>query len=132
MVATFVGSCSPVDFSACQELTRRFSPASSRLMGIRSYFQGGRLARMSDGSYCIIRDLGLVKGGKGLKCHRTLLRLTPKGIISKIVEAIIPERWAAAALRPSLNHSLAASTAQQTDRAPKSPDRSLSEIPARP
>jgi len=30
---------------------------------------------MSDGSYCIIRDLGLVKGGKGLRCHRTLLRL---------------------------------------------------------
>jgi len=45
---------------------------------------------MSDGSYCIIRDLGLVKGGKGLKCHRTLLRLTPKGIASKLVEVIVP------------------------------------------
>jgi hypothetical protein len=64
-------------------------------MGIRSYFAGGRLARMSDGSYCIIRDLGLVKGGKGLKCHRTLLRLTPKGVVSKLIEVVIPERWAA-------------------------------------
>jgi len=57
-------------------------------MGIRRYFEGGRLARMSDGSYCIIRDLGLVKGGKGLKCHRTLLRLTPKGFASKLAEAV--------------------------------------------
>jgi hypothetical protein len=57
-------------------------------MGIRLYFRGGRLARMSDGSYCIVRDLGLVKGGKGLKCHRTLLRLTPAGLVSKLVEAV--------------------------------------------
>ncbi len=57
-------------------------------MGIGSYFRGGRLARMSDGSYCIVRDLGLVKGGKGMKCHLTLLRLTPRGIASKLGEAI--------------------------------------------
>jgi len=28
-----------------------------------------RLVRMSDGRWSIIRDLGLVKGGKGLRCH---------------------------------------------------------------
>ena len=87
-------------------------------MGIRQYFQGGRLARMSDGSYCIIRDLGLVKGGKGLKCHRTLLRLTPKGIASKLVEVLVPERWAATVALP-------VSTARQISRAPRSPDRLL-------
>jgi hypothetical protein len=57
-------------------------------MGIRRYFRGGRLARMSSGDYCIVRDLGLVKGGKGMKCHQTLLRLTPAGIASKLVWAL--------------------------------------------
>jgi len=28
-----------------------------------------QLVRMSDGRWSIIRDLGLVKGGKGLRCH---------------------------------------------------------------
>ena len=28
-----------------------------------------RLVRMSDGRWSVIRDLGLVKGGKGLRCH---------------------------------------------------------------
>jgi len=27
------------------------------------------LVRMSDGRWSVIRDLGLVKGGKGLRCH---------------------------------------------------------------
>src|SRR3954471_10510431 len=52
-------------------------------MGIRRYFKGGKLARMSNGTYCIIRDLGLVKGGKGLRHHECLLRV---GIFSKLVE----------------------------------------------
>jgi len=52
-------------------------------MGIRRYFKGGKLARMSNGTYCIIRDLGLVKGGKGLRHHECLLRF---GIFSKLVE----------------------------------------------
>ena len=38
------------------------------------------MARMSSGRYCIIRDLGLVKGGKGMRRHEELLVLTPKGI----------------------------------------------------
>jgi hypothetical protein len=36
-------------------------------------FQGCHLARMSDGHYCIIRDLGPVKGGKGLKHHEVIV-----------------------------------------------------------
>jgi hypothetical protein len=52
-------------------------------MGIRSYFSGGTLAQLSDGSYCIIRDLGLVKGGKGLRHFECLLRF---GIFSKLIE----------------------------------------------
>jgi hypothetical protein len=53
-----------------------------------NYFKGAQLARMSDGGYRIIRPLGLVKGGKGLKCHQTLLSLSPRGLASKLVEIV--------------------------------------------
>jgi hypothetical protein len=42
-----------------------------------------RLVRMSDGTWSLIRDLGPVKGGKGLRCHervfsfRVQVKLTP-------------------------------------------------------
>ena len=35
---------------------------------------------MSSGQYCLIRDLGLVKGGKGLKHHEMVLQLSARGI----------------------------------------------------
>ena len=47
------------------------------------YFKGADLARMSDGSYCIVRDLGLVKGGRGLRHFECLLRF---GLLSKLVQ----------------------------------------------
>lgn len=56
---------------------------------MRSYFKGSQLAQMSDGSYCIIRNLGLVKGGKGLKHHENLLTLSVKGISSKFVQVLL-------------------------------------------
>ncbi|AMN41334.1 hypothetical protein RHPLAN_28970 [Rhodoplanes sp. Z2-YC6860] len=59
-------------------------------MGIRSYFKGGQLARMSNGTYCIIRDLGLVKGGKGLRHHECLLRIP--SVLSSLVAAVWPRR----------------------------------------
>ena len=45
----------------------------ARLM---SRFANCRLARMSDGRLRVIRDLGPVKGGKGLKHHEMVLELT--------------------------------------------------------
>jgi hypothetical protein len=36
-------------------------------------FKNCHLARMSDGHFCIIRDLGPVKGGKGLKHHEVVI-----------------------------------------------------------
>ena len=51
-----------------------------------NYFKGAELAQMSDGSYCIIRSLGLVKGGKGLRHHETLLALSASGLASKLVQ----------------------------------------------
>ena len=35
---------------------------------------------MSSGQYCLIRDLGLVKGGKGLRHHEVVLQLSVRGI----------------------------------------------------
>ena len=35
---------------------------------------------MSSGHYCVIRDLGLVKGGKGLRHHEVVLDLTWRGL----------------------------------------------------
>lgn len=38
------------------------------------YFENVRLVRMADGkTYKLIRDLGLVKGGKGLRCHEPIV-----------------------------------------------------------
>jgi hypothetical protein len=36
---------------------------------------------MSDGHYCVIRDLGPVKGGKGMKHHEVIMALNPRGLV---------------------------------------------------
>ena len=51
-----------------------------------SYFRGAKLARMSDGSYCIIRDLGLVKGGKGMRHHEVLVTLSPGALLRRAIK----------------------------------------------
>jgi hypothetical protein len=43
-------------------------------------FRNARLAKMSSGHYCVIRDLGLVKGGKGLRHHEVVLDLSLRGL----------------------------------------------------
>jgi hypothetical protein len=45
-----------------------------------SRFANIRLARMSSGQHCLIRDLGLVKGGKGLRHHEVVLELSFRGL----------------------------------------------------
>jgi hypothetical protein len=40
-----------------------------------------RFARMSSGHRCLIRDLGLVKGGKGLRHHEVVLELSWRGLL---------------------------------------------------
>jgi hypothetical protein len=39
-----------------------------------------RFARMSSGHRCLIRDLGLVKGGKGLRHHEVVLEVSLRGL----------------------------------------------------
>jgi hypothetical protein len=50
----------------------------------KNTFRNCRIARMSNGEYCLIRDQGLVKGGRGLKCHETLIVFSVRGIAAKV------------------------------------------------
>jgi hypothetical protein len=57
---------------------------------VRHYFEGSRLARMSDGTYCIIRDLGLVKGGKGMRHHEVLVTFSLRMLLKRIGRRAFP------------------------------------------
>jgi hypothetical protein len=45
-------------------------------------FRNCRLARMSDGHYCFVRDLGPVKGGKGMKHHEVIIDFNRRGVVT--------------------------------------------------
>lgn len=51
-------------------------------------FKNTRLAKMSSGHYCVIRDLGLVKGGKGLRHHEVVVDLTWRGVFRFATSAL--------------------------------------------
>jgi hypothetical protein len=54
-------------------------------------FKNTRLAKMSSGHYCVIRDLGLVKGGKGLRHHEVVLDLTWRGLLRFTATALLAQ-----------------------------------------
>ena len=51
-------------------------------------FRDCRLARMSDGHYCIVRDLGPVKGGKGMKHHEVVVDFNLRGMAKLLKRAL--------------------------------------------
>jgi hypothetical protein len=51
-------------------------------MHAEGMFKDCRLARMSDGHYCFVRDLGPVKGGKGMKHHEVIIDFNRRGIVT--------------------------------------------------
>ncbi len=55
---------------------------------MRNHFQDTKFARMSSGTYCIIRDLGLVKGGKGMRHHEVLFTFSLKAFRQSIALAL--------------------------------------------
>jgi hypothetical protein len=59
---------------------------------------------MSDGHYCFVRDLGPVKGGKGMKHHEVVLDLNRRGIVTFVrrMFAGLRERESAEAVGPHL------------------------------
>jgi hypothetical protein len=54
------------------------------LSRVRNHFQGAKFARMSSGTYCVIRDLGLVKGGKGMRHHEVLVTFSPRAFLRSV------------------------------------------------
>ena len=50
-------------------------------------FRNCRLARMSDGHYCVLRDLGPVKGGKGMKHHEVVIDFNRRGLVALVKRA---------------------------------------------
>jgi hypothetical protein len=44
---------------------------------------------MSSGRYCLIRDLGLVKGGKGLRHHDVLIAFSVRAMLKRISLALV-------------------------------------------
>ena len=54
--------------------------AARMLSRVRNHFRGAKFARMSSGTYCIIRDLGLVKGGKGMRHHEVLVTFSLRAL----------------------------------------------------
>jgi hypothetical protein len=48
------------------------------------WFKGCRLARMSSGRYCVVRDLGLVKGGKGMRHHEVVMALSLRDLMKRL------------------------------------------------
>ncbi|MGY3493718.1 hypothetical protein ACVW1B_003137 [Bradyrhizobium sp. USDA 4502] len=67
-----------------QDLTESIRSAFSPFMG---RFKNSRLARMSSGHYCLIRDLGLVKGGKGLRHHEVIIDFSWRGLLKLALSA---------------------------------------------
>ncbi len=45
------------------------------------FFRGCRLTRMSSGRYCLVRDLGLVKGGKGMRHHEVVIAFSARELL---------------------------------------------------
>jgi hypothetical protein len=43
---------------------------------------------MSDGHYCFVRDLGPVKGGKGMKHHEVIVDLNARGMVTLLRRAL--------------------------------------------
>jgi hypothetical protein len=50
---------------------------------------------MSDGHFCFVRDLGLVKGGKGMKHHEVIVDFNRRGMVELFKRAFArPQRGA--------------------------------------
>ena len=54
-------------------------------------FKDCRLARMSDGHYCLLRNLGPVKGAKGMKHHEVVVDFSRRGMVELFRQLI--NRW---------------------------------------
>jgi hypothetical protein len=81
---------------------------------------------MSDGHYCFVRDLGPVKGGKGMKHHEVVLDLNRRGLLTFVRDLFAklrpakpsqPAAIASSAIRASEPYSLESSIKLTADAA---------------
>ena len=84
-------------------------------------FGNTRLAKMSSGHYCVIRDLGLVKGGKGLRHHEVVLDLTWRGLwrgAFKFARSVLRSRadWPEASVQDNANEPVLAAQMTRASR----------------
>jgi hypothetical protein len=78
-------------------------------------FKNTRLAKMSSGHYCVIRDLGLVKGGKGLRHHEVVLDLTWRGVFRFATQAVRAQAaWQDAAAQEDASEPVLATQASRS------------------
>ena len=49
---------------------------------------------MSDGHYCFVRDLGPVKGGKGMRHHEVIIDFNRRGIVKLLRRLLAKPREA--------------------------------------
>jgi len=47
---------------------------------------------MSDGHFCFVRDLGPVKGGKGMKHHEVIVDFNRRGLVGLLKRAFARSR----------------------------------------
>ena len=47
--------------------------------------KGVRLARMSSGTWCLVRDLGLVKGGKGMRHFEPVVTFSFRAAVRAVI-----------------------------------------------
>ena len=59
--------------------------------GVWGMFKDCRFARMSDGHYCFLRDLGPVKGGKGMKHHEVVIDFSRRSMV-ELLRRLINQR----------------------------------------
>ena len=69
-------------------------------------FKNCRLARMSSGRYCLIRDLGPVKGGKGLRHHEVLIAFSVRAALQRIRRGALERFNPAPAQTPDVGSSV--------------------------
>jgi hypothetical protein len=67
---------------------------------------GVRLARMSSGTWCLVRDLGLVKGGKGMRHFEPIVAFSVKGLRKGIREWLRKRELAASAHEAPANAAM--------------------------
>ncbi len=60
---------------------------------VRSYFKDAKLARMSNGALYLVRDLGPVKGGKGMKHHEMIMPLSIRAAVAFVRSARARASW---------------------------------------